>query len=208
MMHYLADRPDAPLLVFGHGAGAGELHPWIVRVARGLATRGVSVATFNFPYMAEGRRLPDKEPILERAFQEAWRAVREARATEPVALFAGGKSMGGRIASQIAAADGLTPPPRGLVFFGYPLHPPAKPAQRRDRHLPKIAASLLFLHGSRDPFGTPDEMRQLVDSLPSAQLHMVEDGDHSLTRGKRQDPDGLALDVAMDTAAAWIEARS
>ena len=208
MKHYLADRPDAPLLVFGHGAGAGELHPWMVRVARGLSARGVSVTTFNFPYTAEGRRLPDKGPALERAFQDAWRSAFAACAAEPAALFAGGKSMGGRIASQVAAADGLAPRPRGLVFFGYPLHPPAKPQQRRDRHLPKIALPLLFLHGSKDPFGTPDEMRTLTASLPSADVHLVEGGDHSLTRGKREDPAGLALDAAMDVAAAWIASQS
>lgn len=207
MTHYLADRPDAPLLVLGHGAGAGELHPWMVRVGRGLAARGVSVTTFNFPYMAEGRRLPDKGPVLEHAFQEAWRAAVEARATEPAAVFAGGKSMGGRIASQVAAGGGFTPTPHGLVFFGYPLHPPAKPAQRRDRHLPRISVPMLFLHGSKDPFGAPDEMSALVDGLPSATLHLVDGGDHSLARSKRDDPEGHALDAAMDLAAAWIDRR-
>lgn len=208
MTHYAADATDAPFLLLGHGAGAGEGHPWMVRVGHGLAARGVSVATFNFPYMEAGRKLPDKGPVLERAFQDAWRQALEAMRTPPSAVFAGGKSMGGRIASQVAAADGLMPPAAGLVFFGYPLHPPAKPGQRRDRHLPRLSAPLLFLHGEKDPFGTPDEMRDLVATLPAATLHLIEGGDHSLARGKRADPHGSALDLAMDIAAAWMrEAR-
>ncbi|MEZ5320201.1 MAG: alpha/beta family hydrolase [Vicinamibacterales bacterium] len=200
--HHPAADAGAPVLVFGHGAGAGHDHPWIRRVAAGLAARGIAVATFDFPYRAEGRKLPDKGPVLEEAFASAWREVAAGAAGVP--LLAGGKSMGGRIASQAAAGGALVPAPAGLVFFGYPLHPPGRPAQRRDRHLPSITAPLCFLHGTRDPFGTPEEMQALVSTLPLATLALFEDGDHSLVARKRQDPDGRLLDRALDVAAAWM----
>jgi uncharacterized protein len=151
--------------------------------------------------MEAKRRAPDPAPVLELAFGKVWS---EVTAGITGRCFAGGKSMGGRISSQATAAGTLSPSPAGLAFFGYPLHPPGKPAQRRDKHLPAIKPPMLFLHGTRDPFGTPDEMRDLVASLPTATLHLVEEGDHSLAVPKRHDPKGQSLDSAMDVAAAWI----
>jgi predicted alpha/beta-hydrolase family hydrolase len=198
-MEWYRARPDGPLLVLAHGAGAGEQHPWIQRVARRLATQGISVVTFDFPYMQARRGRPDPAPVLEAAYRTTWDAV--TRDTPPATrCFAGGKSMGGRIASQVAAANGFTPPAVGLVFFGYPLHPPDAPAKRRDAHLARIARPMLFLHGTRDPFGSPDEMRDVAAALPSARLHLVDGGDHSLQRSRRWD----LVDEAIDTAAAWI----
>lgn len=150
-------------------------------VASELEARGVRVVTFDFPYMAEGRKMPDRGPVLEAAFAAEWAKV-AATATGP--MYAGGKSMGGRIASQVAAAGGFTPAPAGLVFFGYPLHPPGNHEQRRDRHLPQITLPMLFVHGTRDPFGTKEEMRELIDELPTSTLHIVEGGDHSLVTGR------------------------
>ena len=165
----IAAVPDAPTLVLAHGAGAGQAHPWMTRVAKGLAARGVSVVTFNFPYMDARRPRRIRPPVLEaHVRQEIWTSV--ARRRRAGRVFAGGKSMGGRIASQACALGLFDPAPAGLVFFGYPLHPPGKPAQRRDKHLPKIAAPMLFLHGARDPFGSPDEMRELVAGLRGAEL--------------------------------------
>lgn len=112
--------------------------------------------------------------------------------------------MGGRIASQVAAQAGFDPAPTGLIFFGYPLHPPAKPQQRRDAHLPKVAAPMLFLHGTRDPFGTPEEMQQLVASLSGATLEIIDGGDHSLVAPKRADPAGKSVEHAVDIAVRWI----
>jgi hypothetical protein len=193
----------APTLVLAHGAGAGHDHPWMTRVAQGLADRGVRVVTFNFPYVEEQRKVPDRGPVLEDAFAAVWREVVSAAAG---LVFAGGKSMGGRIASQLAARGGFDPAPAGLVFFGYPLHPPDKPWQRRDRHLASIEAPLLFLHGTRDPFGSPDEMRGLVAGLPRATLEIIDGGDHSLVAPKRQDPKGASLERAIDLAAAFMRA--
>lgn len=185
-----------PTLVLAHGAGAGRHHPWMRHVAAGFESRGFRVFTFDFPYMAEGRKLPDKAPVLEAAFVAAWtEAARHA--TGP--MFAAGKSMGGRMASMVAARQGFNPAPAGLLFFGYPLHPPNKPAQRRDTHLPDITAPMLFLHGTKDPFGTPDEMTALVAGLPLAALHLVDRGDHSLIVGRGKP---VSEDV-LDHAAQW-----
>ena len=160
------------------------------------------MTTFDFPYIAEGRRVPDKGDVLEEAYRAVWETA--ADGLTPRARFAGGKSMGGRIASQAAARGLFAPAPAGLVFFGYPLHPPGKAAQRRDRHLPTITAPLLFLHGTKDPFGSPDELRELVTILPAASLELVDGGDHSLTVSKRQDPEGRSLDRVLDRAATWM----
>ena len=157
-MQYFSSDPASATLIFGHGAGAGQDHPWIVRVAKGLAARGVRVVTFDFPYRVAKRKVPDPPAVLEKAFAAIWQETIDAdRAAgrQVRAYFAGGKSMGGRISSQATAHDLLVPAPAGLVFFGYPLHPPGKPDQRRDAHLPAISVPRLFIHGTRDPFGTP-----------------------------------------------------
>ena len=174
---YRSDRAIAGL-VLGHGAGAGQHSGFMVEAARQLSARAIVVATFDFPYIAAGRKSPDKAPVLE----EAWRAaIAEARADNAfrsLPLFIGGKSMGGRIASHVAAqgVEGVS----GLVFLGYPLHPPGRPQQRRDAHLPQIAQPMLFVQGSRDEFGTAGEIRELLPRLnPHAQLFEVADGDHS-----------------------------
>src|SRR5512140_1527564 len=135
-------------IVLAHGAGAGRDHPWMTRVVRAFAAHGIPVITFNFPYKDAGRRAPDPGPVLETHFARVWK---EAAASAPGPIVAAGKSMGGRIASQVAAG-GFDPAPAGLIFFGYPLHPPGKPRQRRDAHLPRITVPMLFLHGTRDPF--------------------------------------------------------
>ena len=164
---YFADSPIAAM-VLAHGAGGGQMSRFIVEAATGLAARGISTATFDFPYMAAGRKVPDKTPVLESSWGEAIHEARRTFASLPLAI--GGKSMGGRIASHVAA-QGNAGKLAGLVFFGYPLHPPGKPAQRRDSHLPSIAEPMLFIQGTRDQFGTSDEIRALVPSLQHATLH-------------------------------------
>jgi predicted alpha/beta-hydrolase family hydrolase len=195
--------PNAPTLVLAHGAGAGETHPWMRQVASGLSGRGISVVTFEFPYMRNKRARPDPAPVLEAACADVWREVVGSEPAGHVA-FAGGKSMGGRIASQAAARGGLLPTPAGLVFFGYPLHPPGAPSKRRDRHLPDVSCPMLFLHGTRDPFGDADEMQALVANLADARLHLVAGGDHSLAATKREDPSEQSLEEAIDVAARWM----
>jgi hypothetical protein len=113
--------------------------------------------------------------------------------------------MGGRIASQVAAKGGFDPAPAGLIFFGYPLHPPTQPAKRRDSHLSAIAVPMLFVQGARDPFGTPDEMRALSAAVPLATLHVIEGGDHSLVVRRKDGAD--ALEQAVAFAAGWARGR-
>ena len=203
MRTYQASKRDAPVLVFAPGAGAGESHPWMQRTGEGLAERGVSVVTFDFPYRLAGRRLPDRGPVLEAAYREAWQEVARRYPTGEI-LSIGGKSMGGRIATQVCAAGDLSPLPAKVICFGYPLHPPGRPAQRRDQHLPRVSVPALFLHGSRDPFGSPEEMTELVGWLPQATLSLVEGGDLSLAVPARQDAGGKAFDAALDRAAKWL----
>ena len=202
-------------LVLGHGAGAGQTHPFMVSFAEGLAGRGLDVITFNFLYVEQGRRAPDRGPRLEacyRAVVETARAGRPEVAARP--LFVGGKSMGGRIASQIAAApeeDATETESElavaGLVLLGYPLHPPGRPDRMRDAHLPRIGVPMLVVQGSRDTFGTPDELHAVLAPLPGARLHVVEGGDHSFNiRRTSAPPREEIYATVMDDIVAWIRA--
>ena len=142
-----------------------------------MASRGVLTATFDFPYMATGRKLPNPAPILEQTWRDVIAAAGGHPAFAGLPLYIGGKSMGGRIASQTAAAG--EEPIAGLVFLGYPLHPPGKPQQRRDAHLPSITAPMLFVQGTRDPFGRAEEIRELLPRLHRSELYEVDGADHS-----------------------------
>jgi uncharacterized protein len=201
-MHYPAAVPAGTLLVLAHGAGAGQRHPFLVKVARELADRGIDVVTFDFPYMRQKRKAPDKAPVLEAAFREA---IAEARAlvSPGHALFIGGKSMGGRIATHLAAdaASARAVPIRGVIALGYPLHPPGKPEQLRVAHLPSIEVPVLIVQGERDAFGTPEELRPIVRELAArVTLHVIEGGDHSLAVRRATDYAAIA-----QTVAAWIQ---
>ena len=209
-----ATRVEATL-VLGHGAGAGQTSPFMVSFAAGLAARGLDVITFNFLYTEQGRRAPDRGPRLEACYRtvvETTRAGRAEVAARP--LLIGGKSMGGRIASQIAAAPergstDATPAVdvAGLVLLGYPLHPPGRPDKMRDAHLPRVEAPILVVQGSRDSFGTEDELRAVFDPLPAARLHVVEGGDHSLTiRRKSAPPREEIYGTVMDEIVRWVGA--
>jgi predicted alpha/beta-hydrolase family hydrolase len=177
----------------------------MVRTAAGLAERGISAATFDFGYMAAGRSAPDRTDVLERAWRDA---IAEARRRFPtLPLFIGGKSMGGRIASHVASQG--EPELSGLVFFGYPLHPPGKPNQRRDAHLPAIRVPMLFIQGTKDAFGSADEIGELLPRLQHAELHAVGGGDHSFkVSGKgAPKPDAVMTEI-LDAAVKWIRART
>ena len=172
-------------VILAHGAGAGQRHPFIAGVARQLAKAGVDAWTFNFPYMEQKRRAPDRAPVLEDCFRRAIAFARES-ADAPDALFIGGKSMGGRIATHLAAqADQMN----GVFALGYPLHPPGKPEQLRTAHLGAIRVPVLIVQGARDAFGTPAELSQAIGAMKvHVTLEVVEGGDHSLaTRGRSAD---------------------
>jgi predicted alpha/beta-hydrolase family hydrolase len=166
-------------LILGHGAGAGQMSAFMVNFAIELASRGIDAVSFNFFYAEHGRRAPDTNDKLEACYRAVIETVRNQKKLARNRLAIGGKSMGGRIASQVAAAGvgDLT----GLVFLGYPLHPPGKPEKLRSKHLSLIQSPMLFVQGSRDVFGTAYELRPIVKKLSAlATLHVVEGGDHSL----------------------------
>jgi predicted alpha/beta-hydrolase family hydrolase len=182
---YTAGKPDlaSATVILGHGAGADQCSDFMTRFATGLAAREINVVTFNFLYTEQGRRVPDASKALEACFRAVIEAVRHKKIGRGT-LVIGGKSMGGRIASQIAAAD--VAEVDGLVFLGYPLHPPGKVDQLRAKHLSDITVPMLFVQGSRDAFGTPDELWPIIKELKApADLYVVEGGDHSFKVLKR-----------------------
>ena len=184
---YAAEHGASAALILGHGAGAGQHSPFMVDFAGALSALGLDVVTFNFLYTEQKRKLPDRGPVLEECYRAVIRAAREHLESARRALFIGGKSMGGRIATQVAALDS-TLPVAGLVLLGYPLHPPGQPQKLRDAHLLVVRRPMLFVQGSRDTFGTPDELAPILARLaPRPAVHVVEGGDHSF-KLRRTDP--------------------
>lgn len=201
-------RASRAALVLAHGAGAPQTHPWIVAIARALSDRALDVVTFNFLYAEARRRAPDRNDLLEATWRAAVAAVRERGDVAHRRLYIGGKSMGGRIATQVAAGGGVGDL-EGLVLLGYPLHPPGKPAQLRAAHLPHVRAPMLFVQGSRDAFGTPDELGPVVEGLArGTRLFVVEGGDHSLGVPRSQ---GVSLEQTIarvaDEVVGFIASR-
>jgi uncharacterized protein len=197
-----AADPIAVCLI-AHGAGSDMRHPFLDGVAASMAGACVSSLRFNFPYTEAGRRGPDRPPLLT----ETWRAVLDrARAdANGLPLVASGKSLGGRMASMVAAEDGDAFAAAALVFFGYPLHAPGRADKPRDEHLPRITVPMLFIQGTADALARFDLTEALVERLgPRARLHAVEGGDHSFrVRGAKRPDDeiGRALGAI---AAAFI----
>jgi len=191
--------------VLAHGAGAPQQSAFIVGFARGLAERGVDVLTFNFLYMEHKRRAPDRTEQLEACYRAAIETAREHFGRP--AVFIGGKSMGGRIATHLAAADdaedlGI----RGVVALGYPLHPPGKAEQLRAAHLSRIRVPMLIVQGERDPFGTPAELQPVLDATAAeATLHVVENGDHSLAPSRQKDRVASTYVELQHVIARWIQ---
>jgi predicted alpha/beta-hydrolase family hydrolase len=196
----ILDGPQGrPLLVLAHGAGGDMNTKFLEGFAGGLSAAGVSCLRFNFPYAEAGRRGPDREPVL----RDAWAAAFERAASLGEPLWAGGKSLGGRIASMMVADGDL--PAEGLVFVGYPLHPPGKPERIRDEHLDRVEIPKLFLQGTADPFARRDLLEKVIGRLGDrATLHPVEGGDHSFrVRGRPRDDAGTGSALG-EVAARFI----
>jgi predicted alpha/beta-hydrolase family hydrolase len=204
---YLAPKKQraAISLILGHGAGAGQLHPFMTLFANGLAARGIDVITFNFSYMEQRRHVPDPKAKLESCYRAVIDAAEKHKNLKVNHLAIGGKSMGGRIASQVAA-ESPELDLAGLVFLGYPLHPPGRPDKLRDAHLKDIHAPMLFIQGSRDAFGTPDEIHAVIKRLRlPATLQPIESGDHSLKVPKSLGvPQEQVYESTMDEIARWL----
>lgn len=201
----------AVLCVLAHGAGQGQSSPWMIRYARGLADRGLDVVTFDFPYMQAGRRAPDRAPVLEDAFRRVVVSAAGHRHVHANRLIIGGKSMGGRMATHLAASPAAwpadAPPLDAVVVFGYPLNPPggSKASPDRVSHLLQLTVPTLIVQGTRDSFGGPDDIRRaLADrgAQSAIHVHAVDGGDHSLTVRKKGAAGGD--EQIWDAVAAWI----
>jgi len=192
------------LLILAHGAGAGMHHPFMQKLAGELAGANIATLRFQFPYMEQRRRVPDAPAVLVATVLAATRAASEA--APGLLLLAGGKSMGGRMASQ-AAAQQLLAGVRGLVFFGFPLHPPNKPGTKRADHLPKVPMPMLFLQGTRDTLADLKLLRPVCAKLGKrALLHVVESADHSFHVLKRSGTnDEAVLRELAQKVASWAE---
>ena len=196
---------DPTCLIMAHGAGGPMYSPFITYFHTELARRGFLTVKFNFPYMEARKRLPDRRETLEASYREIIDEVRSSK-HRPTRLFIGGKSMGGRIASQIVAEGADVD---GLFFLGYPLHPPGKLDRLRDEHLYKITKPMLFISGTRDAFGTRELMEKVTARLGSkAQVHLVEGGDHSFNTPKGKEVLSKTYEDVVNVLVDWIERRS
>ena len=207
-LHYPAEVPARATCVLAHGAGTDQRHRAMVMLATGIAEHGVDVMTFNFLYTEQRRRSPDRSSVLE----QTWTSVVDAIARDLPAdhrLVVGGKSMGGRIASMVLAHLPATPAwtrVSGLVLLGYPLHPPGKPEQLRTAHLPAVRVPVLLVHGTRDAFGTREEIEPVFQALPTrVDLDFIERGDHSFAVPKSTGlTESAVLSGICERVATWI----
>jgi uncharacterized protein len=187
-------------VLLAHGAGADMHAAALMVVAAALADAKIPTLRFNFPYKAAGRRSPDRPPVLMGAVRDARDELAARARVEPDRIVLGGRSMGGRMGSMVAAEDGAY----GLALLGYPLHPPGKPQQRRVEHFGKLTMPVLFASGTRDPFGTPDELqRDAANIMGRVSFYWVETGDHAFKPLKAS---GVTPAAALDRVAAAVVA--
>ncbi|HLJ74186.1 MAG TPA: alpha/beta fold hydrolase [Thermoanaerobaculia bacterium] len=189
MTEFLVDGPDAArrTYLFAHGAGGPMRSAFMAQVARGIAAAGIRVIRFEFPYMAQKRKRPDPQPVLLDAFRTVVGEI-----GSPQSMVIGGKSMGGRMASMIADELGVA----GLLVYGYPFHPPGQPQKTRTAHLEHLQTRALIVQGTRDAFGTPNDVESYKLSS-TISIAWIEGGDHSLKGG---------LPKAIETGVKFITA--
>jgi predicted alpha/beta-hydrolase family hydrolase len=185
-------------VLLAHGAGADMHAATLTAFTDALADAKVPSLRFNFPYKARGARAPDRAPVLEAAVREAAAALVQRTKLPPERLVLGGRSMGGRICSMVAADDGAL----GLVLLGYPLHPPGRATQLRVEHFARLHVPTLFVSGTRDAFGTPAELKRHAKKLKGpVAFHWIETGDHGFKPLKSS---GLTVDAVLAEAAAAV----
>ena len=192
-------------LIIAHGAGGPMYSPFITYFHKGLAEKGYLTVKFNFPYMEARRKIPDKREILEASYRQVIEEVKASR-YRPRRIFVGGKSMGGRIASQVVASGVDV---EGLFFLGYPLHRPGQPEMLRDEHLYQIKRPMLFLSGTKDQFAKRELLAGVVSKLGGkAEIHWIEGGDHSFNTHQGKDDLVKSYNEAMETLDIWLKAHS
>lgn len=196
-------RDPSTCLILAHGAGGPMHSPFIRYFHTELAKQGYIMVKFNFPYMEARRKVPDRTDVLEGSYRTTIEQARN-HAPKSTRMFVGGKSMGGRIASQTVAANNVEVD--GLFFLGYPLHPPGRTEQLRDKHLYTIKKPMLFLSGTRDSFARKDLLETVVEKIGSnAQLHWIEGGDHSFKTPGTGSVDSDGKKEALETLLEWLE---
>jgi predicted alpha/beta-hydrolase family hydrolase len=197
-------RPGrTPIVILAHGAGTDRRHPSLVRIQEGLCDAGWPTVVFNFPYREAGKRIPDARPVLEGCWRAVIDAVRAEPRLAPSWIVIGGRSMGGRIASHVAA-DGADV--RGLVFLGFPLHAAGRPGSERAAHLARITAPMLFVQGTKDALADRALLRGVLADLPRATLHEIPDADHSFRVPRRSGRDDASVrGEIVRTITEWLD---
>jgi hypothetical protein len=198
-------RPPNPkwFLVFGHGAGAGIRHRFMEKLAKELAANAIATLRYQFPYIEKGKKTPDPQPILLKTVRAAATCAQEFAGDLP--LFAGGKSLGGRMTSLAAAKEPL-PKVKGLVFFGFPLHAPGQPSSERAAHLANVNLPMLFLQGDRDQLAKLELLRPVCEGLgKQATLHVIAGADHGfhVLKSSGRTDDEVIAELAK-TTAQWF----
>jgi predicted alpha/beta-hydrolase family hydrolase len=194
---YIAAEKSMCIMTLSHGAGAGMNHPFMETLANTLANVGIATLRFNFPFAENKKKRPDLPPIAHKTVEAAIRHANESFPALP--LFVAGKSFGGRMSSQhLALHDNRSV--RGIIFYGFPLHPPGKPSTERAHHLSDISEPMLFLQGTRDALANPDLMEEVCAKLPKATLVKIEGADHSFKAGKRD-----MVQILADATFAWMK---
>ena len=201
---YYSPAKAKQVLVFAHGAGAGMKNKFMEQASLCLAEHGIATLRFNFPYMENGKKMPDTKPVCAAAVKAA--VEKAAKLNPKLPIFAGGKSFGGRMTST-AASEGLLPDVKGIIFFGFPLHAPGKPSNDRAEHLYKVEIPMLFLQGSRDALAALDLLKPVIKKIGKiAELFIVEGGDHSFHCPKEYGlKDGDVIEMLCKKAEEWME---
>ena len=194
---YIIPDNNTGIFTLAHGAGAGMNHNFMISLAKALALSGIASLRFNFPFIEQKKRRPDLPAVAHKTIETA---VADAKRSFPkLPLYLSGKSFGGRMSSQFLAAKS-DPDVKGIIFFGFPLHPVGKPATERADHLKNIEVPMLFLQGTRDELATLELIEQVCSSLKTATLVKIEGADHSFKAGKKE-----IIPILVEEAKKWMD---
>ena len=194
---YIVPEKAKCIITLAHGAGAGMNHSFMIALAKTLSEASIATMRFNFPFTENKKGRPDPPAVAHKTIQAAISKAKELFPELP--LFVAGKSFGGRMTSQFLSAhhDATV---KGIIFYGFPLHPSGKPSTERAEHLKDVKVPMLFLQGTKDELATWDLIESVCESLPRAKLVKIEGADHSFKAGKQN-----VIQVLADITNDWIE---